>query len=255
MTLYFGKLPHAHDPRDLLLTRYTAELPPLPDGPLGHPDLIPADGWGMLGNDAAGDCVWAGGDHEHMLWNAEAGRTVTFSQDTAFADYSAVTSYNPADPSTDRGTNMRDAMLYRQQTGLIDTTGQRHRIAAFTALGAGNLIQIKQSLHLVSVAAVGIQVPSTAIDQFHAGQPWSVVAGASIEGGHYVPIVGYDPATNLYKGVTWGRIQLIEAAFLATYMDEGFAPLTDEMLAGGKSLEGLDLASLLADLADLAAAS
>jgi len=247
-TLKLGKLPHRHDPRDLLLTRYTADLPPLPAGPLGHDGLLPADGWGMLGNDTVGDCVFAGSDHEHMLWNAEAGKTVTFTTANALADYSAVTGYNPNDPNTDRGTDMRNAMLYRQQTGLQDANGRRHKIAAFTALGAGNLVQIKQSLHLFSVASVGIEVPTTAMDQFNQGKPWDVVRRAKIEGGHYVPVTYYDPASNLYHAITWGRVQLVTARFLATYMDEGFAPLTREMMRRRKSIDGFDFTALQQDL-------
>ncbi|HET6908180.1 MAG TPA: hypothetical protein VFH54_02490, partial [Mycobacteriales bacterium] len=75
-SLYLGKTDHVADPRDLQMVTYTT-LPALPAGPLGHWTLLPADGWGMLGNDAAGDCVWAGGDHEEELWHAETGRHVT----------------------------------------------------------------------------------------------------------------------------------------------------------------------------------
>lgn len=252
MTLHLGKRDHVHDPRDLLLARYTAELPPLPSGPLGHANLLPADGWGMLGNDTAGDCVWAGGDHEEMLWNAEAKRTVTFTTDDAIGDYSACTGYNPADPSTDQGTDMRTAMLYRKSTGLLDATGKRHKIEAFTALAAGDLNQIKTSLLLFSVAAVGIQFPGYAMDQFNAGQPWTVKRG-SIEGGHYVPVVYFDPTTGYFWCVTWGRIQLVTPAFLAKYMDEAYAPLAVDARKRGKTLDGFNYTELKADLRSLAA--
>lgn len=243
--LKLGKQPHRHDPRDLLLARYTAALPPVPAGPLGHYDVIAHDGWGLLGNDGAGDCVWAGGDHEHMLWNAARGKTVTFTDANALGDYSACTGYNPADPSTDRGTDMRNAMLYRKKTGLIDANGKRHKIEAFTALAAGDANQIRQAVYLFSVAAVGIEFPASAMDQFNAGKPWTVVR-SSIEDGHYVPVVGWD-GTWFYC-VTWGRLQPVAPAFLAKYMDEGFAPLAVDQRKRGKTPEGFNYTQLKADL-------
>jgi hypothetical protein len=258
MTLKFGKAPARQDTRDLLLERYTEQLPSLPPGPLGYDTLLPADGWGMLGNgpdptvspgfEGAGDCVWAGSDHETMLWNLEAGQTVTFTADNALADYSAVTGYVIGDESTDQGTDVRTALLYRQKTGLIDAAGARHTVAAFVSIAAGSVAQIQQAIWLFSAVSIGIQVPSTAMDQFNAGQPWSVVAGASIEGGHYVPGVRWDPALGMFKIVTWGQEQLVTPGFLATYCDEAFAVLSDEMLSGGKTLNGFDVATLTTDL-------
>src|SRR5258708_19194275 len=87
----------------------TSALPPLPTGDFGHDSLVRASDWGMLGNDQYGNCVWAGADHEHMLWLAEAGvanPTKLFNADTALADYSAATGFNPNSPWTDQGTHM-----------------------------------------------------------------------------------------------------------------------------------------------------
>jgi hypothetical protein len=73
-----------------------------------------------------------------------------------------------------------------------------------------------------------------------------VVPGAKIEGGHYIPLVGFDGTH--FQVVTWGKVQPVDPEFLQTYMDEGIAYLSDEMLTAGKSLEGFDQAALQADL-------
>jgi hypothetical protein len=261
MTLRLGKTDHVHDPRDLLFARYVHALPALPVGPLGHDTLLPADGWQMLGNgpdptvaadfEGAGDCVWAGSAHETMLWNLEAGVTVDITADNALSDYSAVTGYKIGDESTDNGTNVRDAMTYRMKTGIVDAAGNRHKIGAFVALAAGDLNQIQQAVYLFSAASIGIQFPTTAMDQFNKGKPWDVVRGAKIEGGHYIPGVRWDPTLLMYKIVTWGQEQLVTPRFLATYMDEGYAALSNEMLTGGKTLDGFDTDALKSDLAAL----
>lgn len=250
-TLMLGKTPARADDRDLMMARYTSDLPPIPDGPLGHDDLITATGWGMLGNDSVGDCVLAGAAHETMLWNREQGRTIAFSDTSVLGDYSAITGYIPGQSSTDRGTDMRDAMNYRRATGVADASGARHQIAAYIALRAGNLDEIKQAIHLFSAASVGIQVPSTAMDQFNQNQPWDVVAGSSVEGGHYVPITGYDAALDMFHAITWGRVQLVTPRFLAAYADEGFAALTNEALSATGSVDGFSLDQLTADLSAL----
>jgi hypothetical protein len=83
------------------------------------------------------------------------------------------------------------------------------------------------------------------MDQFNAGRPWSIVSGSPLEGGHYVPLVAL--RGDLYC-VTWGKLQPLTRAFLTKYCDEAWAILSPEMLTGGKSLEGFDLAQLQSDL-------
>jgi hypothetical protein len=246
-----GKKPATPDARDFKLTRYlTTALPRVPSGDLGHSKLVSVP-WQVLGNDKVGDCVFAGGDHEHMLWAASAGGTVSFRDQDALADYSAVTGYDPKDPNTDQGTDMRDAAKYRRATGLRDATGARHKVGAYVAINVGNVEQHKLGIYLFGAVGIGFEFPSSAFDQFDAGKPWDVVSGAQIEGGHYVPLVGWDAAKGMFLCVSWGRLQYMTTAFLRKYNDESFAYLSLEMLRDGKSFEGFDLAALNADIAQL----
>ncbi|HEY6240245.1 MAG TPA: hypothetical protein VIW78_05345 [Burkholderiales bacterium] len=251
-----GKKPATYDKRDLQFAHYrtVAALPPYPRN-FGHETLIGAKSWQMLGNgpdntvsknfQGAGDCVFAGGDHETMLWTLEGGKPAKFLGKNAIADYSAVTGYNPNDPNTDDGTDVREALKYRRKTGLIDASGKRHKIGAYLALEPGNLDHLYEALYLFGVVGIGINFPNTAMDQFNAGKPWSVVAGAENDGGHYIPLVAR--RTNL-ECVTWGRIQQVTLRFYQTYCDEAWAILSPEMIKGGKSPEGFDLDQLKADL-------
>ena len=108
---------------------------PTPPKVFGHEGLIGAN-WEVLGNDHYGDCVWAGAAHETMLWNKEAARTVTFSNDSVLKDYSAVTGFNPNDPNTDQGTDMQVAASYRRKKGVLDAHGKRHKVIAYLALAS-----------------------------------------------------------------------------------------------------------------------
>jgi hypothetical protein len=248
VVLKFGKKPATYDGRDLQYTRYrTGVLPPHPDR-FGHETLIGADAWGMLGNDSVGDCVFAGSDHETMLWTTEAGDQATFNPQNALDDYGAVTGYSPDAPDSDQGTDVRQALQYRQQTGLIDAIGNRHKIGAYLALEPGNINHLLEALYLFGAVGIGLQVPSSAIDQFRAGQPWSVVPGASVAGGHYVPIVAN--RDNLVV-VTWGQLQQMTLQFYEKFCDEAWAILSPEMLKNGVSLEGFNLPALQADLQEV----
>lgn len=247
MKVKLGKKPFVQDQRDFLYKNYIDKtvLPPFP-AIYGHQDLI--KDWSMLGNDKVGNCVIAGGDHETMLWTKEGSTQAVFTAENAISDYSAITGYDPQDPSTDRGTEPRAAYTYRRKTGLIDANGSRHKIGAFMALDQTDLNEVFAAIYLFSAVGIGIQFPASAMEQFNAGNPWTVVYGSRVEGGHYVPVIGYDE-TYLYC-VTWGKIQKMTKAFFKKYCDEAWAILSEELLnEKGLSPEGFNLTQLQADLA------
>lgn len=247
MTLKLGKKAATYDPRDFLFARYRTAVPlPLAPRSFGHEKIIGSD-WGMMGNDVAGDCVFAGACHETMIWLHEGGRGLaSFTDRTALADYSAVTGFDPNDPSTDQGTNVRDALKYRRSVGIVDELGKRHKIAAFMSLEPGNIDHLVQATYLFGAVGIGINFPNSAMDQFNRGRIWSVVPGTRVEGGHYVPLVA---RRTTLECVTWGKIQHMTLAFIKKYCDEAWCILSEEMLDGkGLSPEHLDLAMLRADL-------
>lgn len=242
-----GKTPFVADHRDLKFARYlTAALPKRPTS-FGHEAGF---AWQMLGNDKYGDCVFAGGDHEQMLFAGEGGKTAVFSDVTALSDYASVTGFNPLTGAGDNGTDVRMAMKYRAKTGLVDETGKRHRIAAYLSIDPKNLDHILTAAYLFGACGIGIEFPASAMTQFNAGKPWSVVKGASIEGGHYIPVVA--KRGSYVEIVTWGRTQKCTQSFIKAYCDEAWAIISPEILNGeGKTPEGFDLAALQADLAAL----
>lgn len=240
-----GKLPATRDPRDLLFARYrTAALTPAPIG-FDHTSLI-TTAWGMLGNDKVGDCAIAGPAHETMLLNAEAGKQVLFDEASVLGAYSAITGYNPADPSTDQGSNVRDVLKYRSTLGLPDASGARHTIGAYVALTLGDWNQLLEALYIFECVGVGIRFPASAMDQFNAGKPWDIPISA-IEGGHYIPVVARRTPTSVTV-VTWGKEQEMTEAFYAGTCDEAWAFVSSEDLTSGRTLEGFDLAGLTQDL-------
>ena len=248
--LALGKKPARNAVSFRFSTYFDASALPTPPPVFGKPWLVREPG--VLANDKVGDCVWAGAAHETMLWRAEAGTPTAFTDAAVLADYSAVTGYTPGNPDTDQGTDMQQAASYRLKTGVADAAGTRHRIDAYVALQPGNLDQLALAAYLFGAAGIGVQLPDTAFDQFDNAEPWSVVSGARIEGGHYVPVVGRNAHGNFLVW-TWGRLHAVRPDFLTTYMDEGLGYLALERLRGTVSPQGLDAATLQADLALLRA--
>jgi hypothetical protein len=241
-----GKKRATHDHRDLLFADFAtfANLPKVPAS-FGYGRAV--TDWGMLGNDQYGDCVFAGSGHETMLF-AETTHGVSgmprFDDQSVLSDYSAVTGFTPDDPDTDQGTYVREALDYRRKTGVTDATGQRHKIAGYVALEPGNWEQLMQAAYIGLAVGIGIEFPESAMTQFNHQQMWSVVAGAQIEGGHYVPVTGRTSLDNIGV-ITWGRRQGMTRAFYTKYCDEawGLVPL-DGLKSTGKNVRGFDTEAL-----------
>ena len=98
---------------------------------------------------------------------------------------------------------------------------------------------------------MGFEFPDSAFDQFDAGAIWDVVSGASIDGGHYVPVVGSADSPNKVTALTWGKRQELTKAFYEAYCDEAWAMLSAEQIRASGGIHGLDIAALNADLAAL----
>lgn len=189
----------------------------------------------MNGNDEWGDCVFAGAAHEtELLTNLAAGgitgqKVVTIGAKESLSDYAAVTGFNYT-PETDQGTNVHEALEYRIKTGILDSTGKRHKIAAFVSLEPGNLEHIRHALYIFEAVGIGFQVPRSAETQFQSNQVWQVVPGEpEIVGGHYVNLTGV-PAVGNLACITWAKRQVMTDAFFTKYCDEAYAYITEEEL-------------------------
>lgn len=237
------------DDRDLRFAKYRDAATPLPPVPhmFGFEREIPRTGWGMLGNDEYGDCVWAMKAHRAMVHAAANGRELDFTTAGVLSDYSAQTGFDPGDPDTDQGTVIRDSLNYERQTGIVDAGGERHKIRGYVRVDPQNHAEVWEACYLFGAVDLGIAVPFSAMDQFEQGRMWSYVPGSPIEGGHGVPLIARRSHWGL---VTWGQVQWCGHRFFERYCDEAWAILSDDWLdaTGGKSPQGFDLDALLADL-------
>lgn len=233
-------------------TYLTIAALPTPPDVFGHYELV--ENWGMLGNDAWGDCAEAGACHQEMLWTTEGGHPAPFNTDAALANYSAITGFNQnagpsGDNDTDEGTDMGDLAHFWQHTGIVDSNGVHHKVVAVMDLNPGDLRELWLASYLFQSVGLGFNIPQSAIDQTQAGQPWAVVANdGGIQGGHYVPAVGRVAGGNGLI-VTWGQLQQITPGFYQKYNNQGIVALSEDMMVNAKSIDGFDDALLRQDLA------
>lgn len=202
--------------------------------------------WPMYLNDRYGDCVWAGFGHQiEQITRYGQGATIRITDQDVETGYES-TGFRPDDPGTDQGTNVEDGLSWWRKNGLGG-----HKIEAYAAVDVSNWTEIKQAVTLFGAVGIGFNFPAYAMDQFDAGKPWDVQkANASIEGGHYVIVTGYD-AKYLYV-VTWGKIQKMTPAFFRTYVDEAYVVVDDEMTSKiSEYVSGRNLAAFGEQFADL----
>ena len=162
-------------------------------------DSFPA-GWGMLSNDALGDCTIAGADHIIM-----ARQKAVFTALDAQDDYQAF-GYVPGKPDTDQGADMIAVAQYWQTTGMRDCTDTRHKICDFAGIegsdaGAPDLNHVYLCAYLFGACGIGIALSDANEDQFERGETWTPDGRADAY--HFVPVIARGP-----QGlgiVTWGK--------------------------------------------------
>lgn len=244
-TLRLGKLAPRHDPRTLKLTDYLTALPSTPSSfHLERNENIPA--WPIYGNDRYGDCVFADIGHQIMAWTGWAGQEQTVTDAEVLAAYSAVTGFDPNQPSTDQGTVWLDALNYWRKTGIGG-----HRIDAYVSVPVDQA-HARAATFLFGGLQLGIALPISA--QAQVGKVWTIHYGPTGRwgswGGHAVPVLGWD--YRYVYVITWGNVQRMTWGFFRRYVDESYAALSHDWLtAEGKSPEGFDWQTLQSDLASV----
>jgi hypothetical protein len=233
-----GRLPHDPDRPALKLGPFlTGALSP---NPTAIDWLSSVKVWPMYGNDRYGDCVWAEiGHHIEVVTTYGQGANVTVSDAAILKGYSDVTGFDPADPSTDQGTVIADALSYWRKTGVGG-----HKILAYAKVDHANPAEVEAAINLFGAVMVGVNFPKSAMDQFNAGKPWDVVPhDGGIEGGHAILVGAYQPGE--YDGVTWGAREPITDAWWFKYVEECWAVIAPEWInAQGVSPKGIDLHGL-----------
>lgn len=230
-----GRLPNQGRPRLKLTSALIPATAYNPPPSCDYYSKVPAASWGMDGNDAYGDCTCAEVDHTTKARQVAAGNPeVRSTEAEVLALYSAITGFDPKRPNTDQGAEMQAVREYWLNVGAT-LGGKTHKLLMFAEVERQDHLLVKWCIDRFGALGVGINFPSSAMDQFNAGKPWDVVKGSQIEGGHAIAAVGYDD--RYVYIVTWGKVQPMTWAFYDAFTEEVWADLDDSFVS---SVSGSD---------------
>lgn len=250
----YGRLPRDTDRPALTLENYLtgAGLPP---APLIVDRASKVSSWPMYMNgpdpanppaspDGIGDCTCAAAGHMVQAWTAFAGTEHTIGDPGVLKAYEAVSGYDPVTGANDNGAQMQDVLAYWKKTGIGG-----HKVAGYAAMGdPTDLNLMRQVLNTFGTVYIGINCPASAQTQF--GQIWEWEPNSPIEGGHAIPLQQVvTDQDGIWHVVTWGALQKATIAFMEHYVEEAWAPVSQDWIdANGTTIEGLDLTQLLSDM-------
>lgn len=204
--------------------------------------------WPMYLNDRIGDCTCA--TVGHIIQEVSTygqGSTITITDDDVLTAYIANSGYDPATGENDNGAVIQDVLNYWRKTGVGG-----HKILAFGELDVNDTDEIRAALNVFGTVYLGINFPDSAMEQFDNGEPWDVVRGATLEGGHAINAGYYDVSDGMWKIITWGAVQPMTQAFFDKYVEEAWAVVTPEWFnTEGTDPTGLDLYGLGQELENL----
>ena len=215
------------------LSVYAKGKIPAPPASVTPPSVGP---WGMMDNDRLGCCTIAGVGHAIMSWNAEVSQ-----HDHVPNDSEVEKTYFALTGGADSGLVEANVLNHWHRTGLFG-----HKIAAYAPVEKHDFVGLQQAVAFYGAAYLGVALPSSAQDQFAAGQDWTVVPGSPIEGGHAIVAVGYND--HFVQCVSWGRVVNVSYPWLSHYLTEVWTVISNEFVEAGRG-PSLDLATLRADIA------
>lgn len=252
-----GKLPPRKDARTLRLARYLKGGAQQIFQPPPAVDWGGRTAWPMLGNDRYGDCVEAALYHQIQAWRRNTGSSYQPSEGDVLASYSALTGFNPADPSTDNGTDILTALNYWRNTGIPVAGAPLDRIDGYASIAHERKSEVQLGVAEFGAVIVGANLPLNAKAQIELGAPWVLRPAASARasvtpgswGGHCMAIVRYTPLFVYF--VTWGRVQRASWGWFQAYVDEAYAVLSQDWINPGSDVSpsNVDVGRLRSDIA------
>lgn len=248
-------------------------LPPLPDvfdvdTSLGG--IVDND---PLSNITYGDCVEAGSGHAIIRFE----KFETGVQPPVTAN-DIVTQYFKETGGVDSGLVMLDHLNLWRQQGIPISDGRTYKIHAYASVDWKNHTEVMYCIYLLRGIYVGFQVPQSALDQFNAGQIWTVVPNSPIRGGHCIYTKAYLELAELLRRrygiilpivpllrrlkivritdigpvcITWGREQQMNWDFWDTNVDEAYGIVDDKDNWVDPAKDPLDMQALDALLAEI----
>lgn len=243
-----GRLPAKKDERTFKLSSYLRreKLPPVPDQ-WDWDKKIKKDDWGEMRNMELANCTVAAAGHFIMVWTASTGNFFRPSDDAIVATYSALSGYDPVTNTNDTGLNSLDVLKYWRKYFI-----HGHRIFAFAAIDGLKHEEVKQTIYLFGGCFIGLNLPSTCMEQAKWELPDTGATGPfepGSWGGHAVLLTAYNDFG--VKVITFGVEKWMSWDYLDAYCDEAYAVFSEDFIRENKNPAGIDVGALRESIAAL----
>lgn len=214
-------------------------------------DFAPDYVYPMDGNDTVGDCVVAGWDHfRQIVTGLLGGAQKNFTQDEIWNFYKT---QNPGfDPHGTASTNGPDS---NHDAGMIIQAFLEYLVAqkyilGFAKIDYQNDAQMRAAIYLGLGVITGVQLRNAQMQQLQTGT-WDFDASSPVEGGHCIPLAGYNNNPDIVAIVTWGRLIAGTRSFVNNQMDEAWFVLMQEHVDHPGFRNHFDLAGFSKAVSDI----
>lgn len=209
--------------------------------------------WPMYLNDQIGDCTEAAKGHMIQALSAVGeGKELTVTNKQVLSWYERDGGYVPGNPSTDNGCQLSTVLAnWKQYDSAVCQITEFAELASFYEIA-----NLKEALYLFGTVYLGIYVPQSAVDQYHAGEPWTYVPGSQIVGGHAICLqeVLAPGNDNMLQVVTWGQLWPMDREFFWHYCEEAWVMISPDWFnSSGVDTDGFNMAELQSDFSEMTA--
>lgn len=251
-----ARFTHGSLKRALFLASRFNDLPPAPLSPTDYCAAVDKavggnENWRMFKNDVYSDCTYADGAHQIMLHTANASAIYIPSDTECLAAYSEQTGFDPKNLSSDEGAVESEVCDYMTKTGIAG-----HKSSSHAPINPHTAEHLKWAVQMFGGCRLGMMVPVSCERQFDKHQPWDVVPGATIDGGHDVYLTSYETlkdGSTMWFVCTWGvgRHPMTDA-FRLKYVEEAHGEIYyDWIKQGGTAPSGFKIDELQNTLASI----
>ena len=171
------------------------------------------------------------------------------SREDVLRVYSAISGYNPADPGTDRGCNILEALKHWKNEGIL-IGGQPHQIGAFAAVNIHDSAELDAAFWLFGGTLAGWNLPLAAQRLASWTNAPAKIRGdwrPGTWGGHCT--LESDLVNDLYGTESWNRLFPTDRRFVSLFCDECWVVISNDWLGNDDQCPaGFDRAALLKDL-------
>lgn len=232
-----------------------AMLPPLPKPPPFMCWTSNVSGpFDVLGNDKIGDCAIVAPAQLMRVATSVCGAERKPTLAAVEATYSAVSGYNPMDPSTDNGCVVTDVLARWKGDGLQLDGGLPDKLLGYIALNPHDLDELRWGICWFGGIYCGWNLPELALNATRYWRMSQNPADMKIAGGHATACCTYSEAG--FDQITWGEFMLATPNFTPAFLEEAYVPvMADWMMPSGTTPSGFSRVELEDRIKALAAAA